>query len=122
MFASPRWQKLQAAGAQIQRPLWASTGVKDPFYRPTLYVDTLIARNTVNTLPEVTLRSITSLTQVKSDAVVTSYQAANEVVKQLSSLSIDLEEVAQKLEEEGLKKFADPWNSLIENVEKAMTS
>ena len=120
--AGDRWRKLRGSGANLQRPLWASTGVKDPSYRPTLYVDTLIAPNTVNTMPDSTLKATSLLERMPEKSITDSYEESEEVVSNLASLGIDLEDVAVKLEAEGLKKFLDPWLALSESVKSAMHS
>ena len=120
--AGDRWRKLRGSGANLQRPLWASTGVKDPSYRPTLYVDTLIAPNTVNTMPDSTLKATSLLERMPEKSITDSYEESEEVVSNLASLGIDLEDVAVKLEAEGLKKFLDPWLALSESVKSVMHS
>lgn len=116
---SPRWQRLAAAGAQIQRPLWASTGVKDPAYDPTLYVLELIAPLTVNTMPEPTLIAVRDMGNFRGDTITGRYQDAADVINQVSKFSINIEEVAERLEEEGIEKFIKPWLQLIATVEAA---
>jgi transaldolase len=120
--AGDRWRKLRDSGANLQRPLWASTGVKDPSYRPTLYVDTLIAPNTVNTMPDSTLKATSLLERMPEKSITDSYEESEKVVSNLASLGIDLEDVAVKLESEGLKKFLDPWLALSESVKSVMHS
>lgn len=115
-----RWRTLSGNGANLQRPLWASTGVKDPLYRPTLYVDTLIAPHTVNTMPEATLKASASLKSIDGLSLRGSYSDSEKVISGLTDHGIDLEQVAIKLEEEGLKKFVDPWLALGETVRLAM--
>jgi len=119
VLQSQRWQKLAAAGAQIQRPLWASTGVKDPAYDPTLYVLELIAPLTVNTMPEPTLIAVRDQGSFKGNTISNNYQDATEVLTQISSFSIDIQEVANRLENEGIDKFIKPWLDLIATVEAA---
>ncbi len=121
-MASERWLRLAESGANLQRPLWASTGVKDPSYRPTLYVDTLIAPDTVNTMPEATLKASSALKGLSQVPIRDRYEESDSLLASLASLGIDLEEVATKLEDEGLKKFLDPWVALEESVKLAMRS
>ncbi len=116
---SARWQKLAAAGAQIQRPLWASTGVKDPAYDPTLYVLELIAPLTVNTMPEPTLIAVRDNGSFRGNTIAGSYQDATNVIKNISTFAIDIEDVAGRLEVEGIDKFIKPWLDLIATVEAA---
>lgn len=116
---SPRWQKLSQLGAAIQRPLWASTGVKDPAYSPTLYVTELIAAHTVNTMPEPTLLAVRDSGEFKGDTVSPNFAAATSTVSELERYGISLNEVAERLEIEGIEKFIKPWLELIAAVEKA---
>ena len=114
-FTGPRWEALAAAGARVQRPLWASTSTKDPSLPDTLYVDTLIGPDTVNTLPDGTLTAFddhgTIARTVDADPA-----AAQAVVDQLLSLGIDLEEVAVTLEEEGVASFAKSFDELLDTL------
>lgn len=119
---SVRWNRLSQSGANLQRPLWASTGVKDPTYRATLYVDSLIAPNTVNTMPDATLKATSLLESLPLRAIQDRYRESEELCTSLETLGINLEEVATKLEDEGLKKFLDPWIALDENVKSVMGS
>ncbi|MBO1750339.1 transaldolase [Actinotalea sp. BY-33] len=114
--AEPRWQALAAAGAQEQRPLWASTGVKDPAYPDTLYVDELVAAGTVNTMPGKTLEAVADHGEVRGDTVTGSYQDAHEQVERLGALGIDLTEVTTSLETEGVSKFEASWQELLDTV------
>ena len=116
---SPRWKALEQKGAAIQRPLWASTGVKDPSYDPTLYVIELIAPLTVNTMPEPTLISVRDNGVFKGDTVTSNYQHALEVMESVAKYGIDIEAVANRLENEGIDKFVKPWLELIKVVEEA---
>ena len=116
---SPRWQKLSERGAAIQRPLWASTGVKDPAYHPTLYVMELIAPNTVNTMPEPTLQAVRDSGQFKGDTVTPYFSEAARVIEELQNFGIHIDEVATRLENEGIEKFIKPWLELTAAVERA---
>ncbi|WP_250444892.1 transaldolase [Actinotalea sp. C106] len=119
--AEPRWQALAAAGAQQQRPLWASTGVKDPAYPDTLYVDELVAAGTVNTMPGTTLEAVADHGAVRGDTVTGSYQDAREQVERLGALGIDLTEVTTSLETEGVSKFEASWQELLDTVRDGLT-
>ena len=119
VLASTRWKKLESAGAAIQRPLWASTGVKDPAYDPTQYVIDLVAPLTVNTMPEPTLIAVRDQGTFKGNTVVGNYVDSHDVIAQLASIGIDIDEVATKLENEGIDKFIKPWLDLISAVEAA---
>jgi len=116
---SARWQQLAASGAAIQRPLWASTGVKDPAYHPTVYVLELIAPHTVNTMPEPTLIAVRDQGTFNGDTVTAHYSSAAQTLQALLELGIDIEDVASRLEIEGIEKFIKPWLELIDTVERA---
>jgi transaldolase len=115
-FASDRWKTLAAAGANTQRPLWASTGVKDPTYDDTMYVVQLVAPNTVNTMPEATLDAVADHGLVKGDAVTGTYTEAAKVIDALNELGIEYDEVIEVLEAEGVQKFEDSYAQLAESV------
>lgn len=121
-FASERWMALTAKGANKQRPLWASTGVKNPAYPDTRYVIELIAPNTVNTMPQSTLDAVIDHGIVRGDTISGNYVEAIEVLKALSALGISLDEVTTELEIDGVKKFAQAWEELLENVKAAQQS
>jgi transaldolase len=111
-----RWTPLAQKGAKPQRPLWASTGVKDPAYDDTQYVVELVAPGTVNTMPEATLEAVADHGVVRGDTVTTSYAEAQQVLDALKSAGVDYDDVVQQLEEEGVSKFEEAWNALIESV------
>ena len=116
VFASERWTALAATGARPQRPLWASTGVKDKAYDDTRYVVELVAAGTVNTMPEATLEAVADHGKVTGDTVTTAYADAQQVLDDLAAAGIDYDQVVDQLEQEGLQKFEDAWNELIESV------
>ncbi len=116
VVASDRWTALEAAGARPQRPLWASTGVKDPSYDDTLYVVELVAPGTVNTMPEATLEATHDHGRVRGDTVTGSYAAAQQVLDDVAAAGVDYDDVVDLLEREGLQKFEDAWEQLIESV------
>ena len=118
-FASDRWSTLAAKGANKQRPLWASTGVKDPAYPDTRYVIELIAPDTVNTMPQSTLDAVIDHGAVRGNTISTNYAEAVEVLKALSAMGISLDEVTTELEIDGVKKFAQAWEELLANVKAA---
>lgn len=118
-FASERWSALEGKGAHKQRPLWASTGVKDPAYEDTRYVIELIAPNTVNTMPQSTLDALIDHGVVRGNTISGGYADAVEVLKALSALGISLDEITTELEIDGVKKFAQAWDELLENVKAA---
>jgi transaldolase len=115
VFASERWRALAAAGAHPQRPLWASTGVKDPTYDDTRYVVELVAPGVVNTMPEATLNAVADHGKIRGDTIHR-YEEARQVLDRLAALGVDYDDVVQTLEDEGVKKFEDSWNELIEQV------
>ena len=118
-FGSDRWNPLASKGAHKQRPLWASTGVKDPAYNDTRYVVELIAPNTVNTMPQSTLDAVIDHGVVRGNTITAHYADAVEVLKSLSALGISLDQVTTELEIDGVKKFAQAWDELLENVKAA---
>jgi transaldolase len=111
-FAQERWQALAAKGAQVQRPLWASTSTKDPAYPDTKYVDDLIAPHTVNTMPEATLHATADHGTIEPDTITMHYDAAREVIADLEALGVSYSDVVRVLEEEGVRKFADSWDDV----------
>jgi transaldolase len=120
-FAGERWNALAARGARVQRPLWASTGAKNPAYPDTLYVDELIGRDTVNTLPDATLDAFVDHGTVarRVDADVGDAEA---VWAKLPQVGVDMDEVADQLEREGVASFAAAFDELIEALEQKATS
>jgi len=116
VFGGERWRALETAGAHPQRPLWASTGVKDPAYDDTMYVVELVAPGTVNTMPEATLEAVHDHGQVRGDTVTASYDDARDVLHRLTDVGIEYDDVVRQLEDEGVQKFEDAWNALIEGV------
>jgi transaldolase len=114
--ASDRWLALESAGAKPQRPLWASTGVKDPELLDTLYVVELVAPGTVNTMPEGTLEAVGDHGVVSGDTVTGSYAQAKADLDALAAAGIDYDDVVRVLEEEGVEKFAASWNELLDTV------
>lgn len=116
VFGSPRWAALAADGARPQRPLWASTGVKDPSYPDTLYVTELVAPGTVNTMPGATLEAVADHGVVTGDTVRAGYPAAAEVLSGLEALGISFAEVTALLEAEGVDKFEKSWAELLGTV------
>lgn len=120
LFTSERARMLLDVGANTQRPLWASTGVKDPALPDTLYVTELAAPHTVNTMPEATLNAFADHGDVRGDAVSGAYNEANQTLNAIDDLGIDYVEVTAKLEAEGLAKFDASWDDLVSTVERAL--
>jgi transaldolase len=116
VFAGERWEALKAKGARPQRCLWASTSVKDPSYRDTMYVEELIGPATVNTMPPETLEAFQDHGQV-APTLDRDVDEARKLFEQLREAGIDYDDVTETLEREGVKKFADSFHELFENVE-----
>jgi transaldolase len=115
VFSSARWRALEAQGASPQRPLWASTGVKDPDLSDTLYVSDLIAPGTVNTMPEKTLKAYADHGS-PGTPIQKTYEQAAQVMKAVADAGVDLDDVFKTIEDEGIQKFVDSWNDLTESV------
>ncbi len=120
VFASSRWESLAAAGARPQRPLWASTGVKDPAYPDTMYVTELVAPGCVNTMPEKTLDAVIDHGVITGDTITGQYADADAVLDGLARLGISYPEVTELLEREGVEKFVAAWTELLAGVERAL--
>ena len=116
VFSTPRWQVLKEAGARPQRPLWASTGVKDPNLPDTLYVTELVAPNTVNTMPGKTLEATLDHGQVTGDTIRGSYGESQQVLDDLERLGVSYTDVVELLEREGVDKFEKSWTELLQTV------
>ncbi|MEU6373129.1 transaldolase [Streptomyces sp. NPDC046909] len=122
VFAGERFTALAGAKANKQRPLWASTGVKDPAYKDTLYVDDLVAPGTVNTMPEATLNATADHGEITGDTVTGGYAQARADLAAVEALGISYDEVVQQLEDEGVAKFEVAWNDLLATVAKSLDS
>jgi len=109
-----RFEALKADGARVQRPLWASTGVKNPDYSDTLYVTELVAPNTVNTMPEKTIDAVADHGVITGDTVTGRAAEAQEVFDKLAAIGIDLPDVFRVLEDEGVDKFEKSWQELLD--------
>jgi transaldolase len=119
-FAGDRWEALAAQGATKQRPLWASTGVKDPSLPDTLYVTELVVADTVNTMPEKTMQAFADHGEVKGDQVTGRADEARAVIASIEALGISYDDVVQVLEDEGVDKFDKSWTELVTTVETAL--
>jgi transaldolase len=119
-FTSERARTLLAAGAHIQRPLWASTGTKDPTLPDTLYITSLVARDTVNTIPEKTLEATFDHGEITGDTITSGYSEANATLDAISDLGISYDEVTRLLEDEGVEKFDVSWSQLQSTVSGAL--
>ncbi|GAA3210256.1 transaldolase [Streptomyces thermocoprophilus] len=120
VFSGPRWLALAGTGAHRQRPLWASTGVKDPAYKDTLYVEELVAPGTVNTMPEATLRAVADHGEITGDTVTGGSAQARADLAAVERLGIAYDEVVGLLEDEGVRKFETAWQELLDAVAKAL--
>jgi transaldolase len=117
VFGSERWNALAAKGAKPQRPLWASTGVKDPAYKDTMYVDDLLVAGIVNTMPEATINAEADHGEPNADAVHGTYEQSRKVIADLEALGISYDDVVQVLEDEGVEKFDASWKELLDAVQ-----
>ncbi|MGW0615715.1 transaldolase [Streptomyces sp. NPDC002788] len=116
---SDRWSALESVGANKQRPLWASTGVKDPAYKDTMYVDQLVAPNTVNTMPEATLEAVADHGEITGNSIAGTYEQARADLDAVEKLGISYTAVVQGLETEGIRKFQQSWDTLVSTVRGA---
>lgn len=116
VFSTPRWQVLASDGAHVQRPLWASTGVKDPSLPDTLYVTELVASNTVNTMPPKTLDAFADHGSVTGDTITGTYADSKAILDALEQLEISYADVVATLETEGVDKFDKSWAELLDSV------
>ena len=115
-FSGDRWNRLAEKGAHLQRPLWASTGVKNPDYRDTMYIDDLVVDGTVNTMPEKTMEAAADHADIDGDQVHSHYSDAADVMKAMEGLGISYDDLIATLEKEGVEKFVASWNELLETV------
>jgi transaldolase len=122
VFTSARWRALAQAGGRPQRPLWASTGVKDPAYSDTRYVVDLVADGVVNTMPEATLRAIADHGAVHGDTIRARYDQAAAVMTALADLGIDQDDVMNTLERGGLRTFETPWATLTDTLDQKLAA
>jgi len=121
-FSGDSWKLLEEAGANKQRPLMASTGVKDPTLPDTLYVTELVAPQLVNTMPEKTMEAVFDHGIIQEDTITGQYGAAREVLGSIQALGISYDEVVSLLEKEGVEKFIVSWNELVATVSNALDS
>lgn len=116
VFSTPRWTSLADEGANKQRPLWASTGVKDPAYPDTMYVTELVAPGVVNTMPEKTLEATADHGTITGDTITGGYAEASQVLDDLENVGVSYNEVVDLLEVEGVDKFEKSWGELLDGV------
>lgn len=117
-FGGERWDRLAVKGASVQRPLWASTSTKDPLYRDVVYVESLIGRDTINTMPEQTARAFADHGVIRTDAIEEGVEEAARAIQDLSEAGIDLHCVAWQLEHEGIKQFTDAFDRAHRELEE----
>ncbi|MBU3685259.1 MAG: transaldolase [Mycobacterium sp.] len=122
VFGGTRFAALAKDGARVQRPLWASTGVKNPDYSDTLYVTELVARNTVNTMPEKTLEAVADHGAVTGDTVTGTAGTAQGVFDALTAIGVDLADVFTLLEDDGVEKFEKSWQELLDATQDQLTA
>jgi transaldolase len=118
--AEARWTALAAHGARVQRPLWASTSTKDPSFPDTMYVVDLVVADTVNTMPEATIKATADHGELRGDTVHGTYDEARQVFADLADLGIGYNDVVQVLEDEGVAKFETSWNELLDTIRTNM--
>lgn len=119
-FTSDRWKTLEAKGAQVQRPLWASTGMKNPNYSDTLYIDALIGPHCVNTAPQETIDKFRDRGTVKQTLTDSNLRAAHGVMEQVAAAGVDIHDVSRVLEDDGVKKFEDSYRDLLAAIKRQM--
>jgi len=120
VFATGRWQALADAGAHPQRPLWASTSTKNPDFPDTIYVEELIAPGTVNTMPESVIFAFEDHGTTRGDTITGAYESARKAMADLAAIGVDMDDVVQVLEDEGVEKFEASWIELLDGVQKSM--
>jgi transaldolase len=120
ILATDRWRVLGQAGARPQRPLWASTSVKDPAYEDTRYVTRLVAPDVVNTMPEATLNAVADHGDIPDDSIHGTYAQSRAVLDELASLGIDYDDVVQTLEDHGVSAFDASWDHLGQRLATAL--
>lgn len=116
IFSGNTWKKLEEKGAHVQRPLWASTSNKNPLYDDLRYVEPLIGKDTVNTLPDETIVAFANHGKLKRDAIEDGIEEVKQLFVDLKTIGIDISFVTQQLENEGIQKFIDAYNKLINNL------
>jgi transaldolase len=106
----------------VQRPLWASTSVKDPSFADTLYVVELVAPDTVNTMPEATMHATAAHGELRGNTIDGTYEESRQVFRQLDALGIPYDDVVQVLEDQGVEKFEASWNELLDTIKTQMAA
>jgi transaldolase / glucose-6-phosphate isomerase len=116
IFSGEGWERLEDKGAHVQRPLWASTSNKDPLYPDLRYVEPLIGKNTINTLPDETITALADHGILKNDTIEEGLEESKQIFPNLKKVGIDIDLVTRQLENEGIQKFIDAYNKLITNL------
>jgi transaldolase/glucose-6-phosphate isomerase len=119
LFSGPRWQRLAGAGAQTQRLLWASTGAKNPAYKDTLYVESLIGADTVNTLPPATMDAFRDHGKIEPGAIEQDLAGAKTTLSELAERGVSLDEITRQLLEDGVRQFSEAFDKLFASLEKS---
>jgi transaldolase len=122
LFNGPRWEALAAKGARRQRPLWASTSTKNPAYRDVRYVEELIAPHTVNTMPNATIDAFRDHGEVRGDTALDDIDGARRAIQTLHEVGIDLDDLTDELERDGIRQFAAAWDKLLAETARKATS
>ncbi len=117
IFAGPEWEFLVSKGATVQRPLWASTSTKNPDYSDVMYVENLVGPDTVNTMPKSTIEDVKDHAEIR-ETIEEGVEDARQLLKDLEEAGIDYEDVTELLEKEGVRKFADSFDELLEEIER----
>jgi transaldolase len=114
LFGSARWQAIEAQGARVQRPLWASTSTKNPLYHDTRYVEPLIGPHTVNTMPAETIAAFADHGKVIANTIEADLEDAHRILRDLEGVGIDFHCVTWQLQNEGVQKFIEPYDALMQ--------
>jgi transaldolase len=117
LFSGARWQALERQGARVQRPLWASTSTKNPHYSDVCYIEPLIGPDTVTTMPDETIEAFADHGVIVANAIEADVEGARQVLRDLERLGIDLDAVTQQLQREGVQKFIEPFDQLLQALE-----
>lgn len=117
IFSGPQWEFLASKGASVQRPLWASTSTKNPEYSDVMYVENLVGPDTVNTMPKATIEDVKDHAEIR-ETIEEGIEDARQLLRDLEEAGIDYADVTEVLEKEGVQKFADSFNELLEEIEQ----
>ncbi len=121
IFSEGEWAELVSKGAKVQRPLWASTSTKNPDYNDVMYVDPLIGKDTVNTMPDQTVSAFLDHGKVAYNTILEEIKEAKQTLSRLDSLGIDLDFITEQLLNEGIQKFIDPYDRLMKLIEEKVS-